>query len=96
MANKIKKKNYRFLNKRISNSLFFNPITENELISAINSLKTKASPADDNIPPKLLKDNHIYLLKPLLHLINLIFEKGTYPEIPKEAVVIPICKTGDK
>lgn len=96
LANKIKKNNYRFLNKRISNSLFFNPITENELISAINSLKTKASPGDDNISAKLLKDNHIYLLKPLLHLINLIFEKGTYPEILKKAVIVPIYKTGDR
>lgn len=96
LASKIHKNEHSFPSKRILNSMFLNPMSINELIDIINSLKTKATAGDDNITSKILKDNHVYLVKPLLYIVNLIFEKGIYPELLKRATIVPIFKSGDK
>ena len=44
----------------------------------------------------IVKDTLCYILKPLLHTINLSFQQGVVPSECKLAKVIPIYKSGDK
>ena len=76
-------------------SCYFAPITENELVMQINKLKNNAC-SSDIISTSILKKYHKYLVKPLLFLINLIFNRGAFPSILKKAVIVPIYKSGNK
>lgn len=99
MASKINKPNATNLNLATNSnkdSLFLKPITKNELIKQISTLKNNAAPGADKIPVILLKKFHKSLLDPILHLVNLIFETGTFPSIFKHAIVTPLHKSGDK
>jgi len=40
------------------------------IIKAINLLKNNAAPGHDNITPKILKENFLSYLMPLLHILN--------------------------
>ena len=77
-------------------SLFLGPIRESELIEIIRSLKNGASFACDGISNKIIKDHHLFLVKPLLHLVNTVLATGKYPKIFKESIIIPLHKSGSK
>lgn len=78
------------------NTMYLNPVTENELIQHISTLKNNGSPGIDGITAYIIKRNHKYILKPLKHLINLIFEKSLVPKQFKSSIITPIHKAGDK
>lgn len=84
------------VNFTLKNSIFLSPINENELIKHISSLKSNSSPGLDGITPKLLKQTHNVIIKPLLHIINRIFVTGIVPSHFKESVITPIHKSGPK
>lgn len=67
-------------NMHLCDSVFLNPVTKNEVINCISTLKSNSSPGMNKIPSKLVKERHIYILKPLFHIINLIFTTGIIPE----------------
>ena len=98
MASKINPPNLKFSveTQNSIQSMFLGPITKNELISQIKTLKNDAAQGEDNITVKLIKNNHPHLLTPLLHLINLIFVTGNFPKCLKHAIITPIHKSGDK
>lgn len=77
------------------NSLFLYPVNISEVNKHINSLKNTSSVGKDEISIKLIKICYEFIGKPLVHIINLIFETGIVPEQFKETVVSPIYKNGD-
>lgn len=77
-------------------SMFLRPVSENELISKINELKTNCSPGNDNVDSKTVKYFHKYLIKPLKHIINMVFKTGDVPSQFKASVVTPVHKSGDR
>ncbi len=79
-----------------SKSMFLTPVTENQVIIHINSLKNNSSPGLDSISSKLIKMVHIHIIKPLTHIINTIFKTGHVPNYFKTSVVTPIFKAGNK
>jgi len=83
------------INKFYENTLFLAPVTEDEIIKYINTLKTSSSPGKDQINNKIIKLNYSCLKNPLKHIINLTFETGIIPHEFKESVVTPIYKSGD-
>ena len=97
MAREIKKTNIP-MNMKFNNikSLYLKPVTENEVLKYISSLKNSASPGEDGIGSELIKNIHLHILKPLAHIINLIFRTGIVPEYFKTSIVVPIYKSGDK
>lgn len=96
LAAKINKppNNYNINYPVINNSMFLKPIKANELIEQIKSLNNNSSPGLDGITSKIIKDCHQHIIKPLVHIINLIFEKGIVPNHFKISVITPIHKTG--
>lgn len=77
-------------------SLFLSPVTEDEVNSTLNTLKTNSASGPDDISNFVLKNISKLVSKPLAHLCNLSFQNGTFPNKLKETVVIPVYKGGDK
>lgn len=80
----------------IPSSIFLRPITENEIIENIGKLKNNCSPGPDRITTRLIKENHSFLAKPLMHIMNLSFETSIIPTQWKESIVTPVYKSGHK
>lgn len=97
MLNKIPEAKNKFqISSNQLTSMYLRPVNKNEIIEKINSLKNDSSPGIDKISTKLIKDNHLCLLDPLVHIINLIFKSGTVPDQFKMSVITPIYKSDDK
>jgi hypothetical protein len=79
-----------------NNSLYLEPIDENEIVNIVQLLKNTSSAGTDEITSKIVKSCLPYILKPLQYLINLSFEQGIFPNILKTSIVKPIYKKGDK
>jgi hypothetical protein len=64
-----------------------NLVTEDEIISAINKLKSKNSSGYDGITNKLIKLTRQQISKPLAYIINKSLIMGVYRERLKYAVI---------
>ena len=73
----------------------FNINTE-DVLKAINCLKTNKSPGPDNIYPKILKETKSEIVDALTSLFNLSLRRGLVPADWKAANITPIFKKGDK
>jgi hypothetical protein len=76
-----------------SMSLFLT--NSDEIRTIIQSLKSNSSPGWDNISSLFFKTCSKYLSEPIARLCNLSFESGKFPNILKQALVVPIHKSGD-
>ena len=83
-------KNY--LTDPISESLFFQPTNNSEVLKEINQLKNKAT---IDITVSLLKHIKQKIVKGLVIIFNKSFEEGCFPELLKIAKVISIYKSED-
>jgi hypothetical protein len=72
------------------------PVTETEIISIINNLKSKNSSGYDGLTNKIMKPCKQQISKPLTYVINKSLSTGVYPERLKYAIINPIHKKGDK
>ena len=100
-ANKIPKSQKpiaEYLKKLQSNSesLFFQPTDENELVKLVRNLPSKASCGYDNISNVLLKEI-IHPLSPVLtDIFNRSLSTGEFPAIMKLAEVLPLYKSKER
>jgi hypothetical protein len=72
------------------------PVTERQLEDCVRELRGGSAPGVDGITADIIKENFYYLKHPLLHLVNLSLQQGTFPDSFKLAKVIPIYKGGEK
>ena len=92
LANKIPTQNKNpisYLNKSVTNSLFLNPVTSDELVKLISSLKSANAQGWDGILINIAYSNCINVL---LNVISLSFSKGIFAKEMKIAKVIPLYK----
>lgn len=94
MNNKIPHTLEQFNLTSINKSMFLKPVTQNELIQHINSLKSNSAPGCDKITVETIKEFHNYLLEPLTHIFNLIYKTGIVPSSLKRSIITPIYKSG--
>ena len=83
-----------YLRNRISESIFFQPVLENEILQNIGKLKN-SSAGWDGFEAKVIKEIKNTLVIPLVHVCNLSLTSGTFPNELKVANVVPIFKAGD-
>jgi hypothetical protein len=81
--------------KGCNKSLFFSPITENEVVKVAKSLKNKFTTGYDDIPDAIVKQCIDYFKKPLTGIFNASLKTGIFMEQLKIAKVIPIHKKGN-
>jgi hypothetical protein len=71
-------------------------LTEAEIISIINKLKSKNSSVYDGTTNKIIKLCRQQISKPLTYVINKSLTMGVYPERLKYAIINPVYKKGEK
>lgn len=67
-------------------------ITEQEVLSALNSLNPHKSTGPDQLPTKILKMTAILIAEPLTKLFNKSLTDSKFPNLWKEANISPIFK----
>ena len=67
--------------------MFFEPVTEHELLSEINNLNENKSAGHDEICAKMIKTIGEEIVKPLTHIYNSTFLTGKIPNFLKIALV---------
>ena len=72
------------------------PCTPESLQSIIDGLNSNKSSGPNSIPTAILKLIKESISIPLSKLINYCFDKGIFPQILKEAKVIPVFKSGSR
>jgi len=75
--------------------MFIAPVTENEVIRVIKDLKNNSSVGFDETPTFLVKKCLYHFIKPLVHIYNISFKTGTFPDMMKQAKVKPPFKKKD-
>ena len=75
--------------------MFLTPVTEEEIINIISSLKN-SSAGWDEISAQIIKSTVHLFISPLTHVCNLSFLQGVFPRELKIAKVIPLYKSDDK
>ena len=75
--------------------MFFEPVTENELLNEIINLRENKSAGHDEICSKMIKAINAEILKPLTYIYNLTFLTGKIPKSLKTALVTPIFKANE-
>ena len=78
------------------NSLFFEEISEQEVINLCSSLCSGTVTGFDNVPMSVIKEIIISISSPLTHIFNLSSTSGIVPVELKIARVVPLFKVGDK
>lgn len=82
--------------ERVSETLYLEPFVESELVTLLKTkLKPKKSQGYDNIPPFLIRKVIECIISPLVHIINVSFETGKFPEALKVNKIIPLHKKND-
>jgi hypothetical protein len=76
--------------------MFIVPVTEIEVEQTIKGLKTNSAAGFDEIPMSLVKQCLGYYVKPLVHIYNVSFQTGIFPDITKKAKIRPLFKKEDK
>ena len=78
------------------NSLFFEEISEREVINLCSSLCSGTATGFDDVPMSLIKETIISISSPFTHIFNLSINSGMVPIELKIARVVPLFKAGDK
>jgi hypothetical protein len=86
------KKNYENLVPINNTSMFLIPTTPGEVLKTIDSLNAKKS---SDLPVKFIKYVGTEISSLLSNLFNLCFRNGCYPDLLKNAKIVPIFKTGN-
>ena len=72
--------------------MFAEPITEYEIITEIDQLKSNKGAGHDEFNAKLTQTIKLEISKPLTHIFNLTFQSELIPDSLKIALVTPIYK----
>lgn len=82
--------------KKLTNKvIFLRPFQGKEYFEILDVISKKPSRGFDDIPGNVLKAAGIYIMHPLMHIINSSFTQGTFPRMLKLAKVIPVFKKDD-
>ena len=85
-----------YLTGNMVDSLYFNLVTDIEIKEIINNLRSGISPGYDKIPMWLVKDSNEFIIRPLVHIMNLSISSGIVPDQLKVARVLPLFKPGKR
>lgn len=84
------------LKNQTLNSLFMQPVTIDDIIKIISTLKNTSTVGYDGISTKVIKFTKEVIAPPLVHIINLCITDGIFPESLKKVIIKPLYKKDDK
>ena len=82
--------------KPIKDSIFINPLTEQDTFNYIRNLDSNKSTKSDSPPIKFIKLSAHIIAPIITKIFNSCIANGVFPDRLKSAEVIPIFKKGDK
>ena len=82
--------------RKYVNSMFLHDVNKKEILDVIKSFGNKTSTDYNGMNMFILKKMTDFIVDPLLHICNLSFSKGVFPDAMKIAKVIPLFISGDK
>ena len=85
---------HKYLNNRIIDSIYLNPVIEEEVVKIISKFKDTAA-GWDGIKPSIIKSIKDIIKAPLTHVCNISLITGVFPDELKQAYVVPIFKSGE-
>ena len=85
---------YKYMKIEIINSIFLEIVSPEELLEVIKGLKHSAVGYDE-LGAQHIKSSSSIIIQPLLHICNLSFTHGVFPDAMKIAKVIPLFKSGN-
>ena len=97
LANKIPnqtKSPLSYLGGRLPNTIFLEPVSDEEVEGIVNNVKNSA-PGYDEITASILKFSLPVIRSPLTHILNLPLLEGVFPNELKIANVLPLYKADD-
>ena len=71
-------------------------VTDEDIVGAINEMKSSSSCPKQNIPARVFKECKFSLCTPLRIFWNKSFEQGVIPQCYKNQIIIPLYKKGPK
>ena len=77
-------------------STFLAPVSDSEVCSNVLSLSNSQSLGSDGILPDIIKHNIHNINHQLTYIFNLSFSQGVFPNLLKNAIVVPIHKNGKR
>ena len=80
----------QFLPDKIEDTMFLQPVTEEEIMQQVKNAKNKKSKDHDQFDMCLVKKIIPYIVKPLTHICNTSLMNGIFPDRMKIARVIPL------
>ena len=83
-----------YLRGDYTESIFFAPVVENEIMQCISKLK-KGSAGHDQIKPSIIKSCGEFIASPLTYIFNLSINEGHVPSLLKYAYITPVFKSGE-
>ena len=72
------------------------PITQQEVLKAIDTIKAGKAPGQDGLVPEIYKCLKFSLIPYFEVLFNSIFKTGKYPDAWSKAILKPVHKKGDR
>ena len=85
-----------YFNPRNPHSIYLDPVTPSDIITATRNIKTKTSRDFEGLNTKLLKGSITNIIEPITYIVNSSLSTGVVPHGMKIAKVIPIFKKGDR
>ena len=85
-----------FLNGSFTQSIFFNPTTQDEIAEIAKTFLPGKEAGSDHIPMTIIKKAILLVSETLTYIVNLSIQHGIVPDEMKIARVIPIFKSDDQ
>ena len=76
--------------------MFLAPVSNSKVCSNVLSLSNSRSLGSDGILPAIIKNNIHCINHQLTYIFNLSFLRGVFPNLLKNAIVVPIHTTGKR
>ena len=73
--------------------MFLRPVTEKEPLNTINSCKHKYSCDVNDLSMNIVKSTFKAIIRPFIHVCNLSFSSGFFPDKMKIAKTVPLFKS---
>ena len=83
-----------YLGDKLPNTIFLKPVSQDEIVKLVKSLKNTA-PGHDDMTADILKLSLNHTVDALVHLCNLSLLQGVFPSELKMANVLPLYKASD-
>jgi len=76
--------------------MFVAPVSVTEVEQVTERLKSNSSAGFDEIPMSLVNQRLCYYIKQLVHIYNVSYQTGIFPDTMKKAKIRPLFKKGDR